>query len=148
MKPPRSVQRVRIRQVRDGRVRFSVNRVCRPRDVHEAIRPYYLGADREILSVLCLDSQNQPTSFNVVAIGDLNTARARPVEIVKPAILSNALSIILIHNHPSGLLEPSVEDIEFTHAVQRACDLVGISLADHLIVTDRAFVSLRERGLM
>lgn len=144
----KTVKRVRLKQVCDGRIRFAVDRVSRPREVYDAVMPYYKGADREILSVLCLDAQNQPNSFNVASIGALNTTRTRPAEILKAAILSNALGLILIHNHPSGELDPSPEDLEFTRAVQRACELVGIDLYDHLIVTDDGFTSFRERGLL
>ena len=144
----KTIKRVRLKQVCDGRIRFSVERVSRPRDVYDAVLPYYRGADREILSALCLDAQNQPTCFNVASIGALNTTRTRPADILKAAILSNALGLVLIHNHPSGELEPSPEDIEFTRAIQRACELVGIDLYDHLIVTDDGFTSFRERGLL
>ena len=144
----KTIKRIRLKQVCDGRIRFSVERVSRPRDVYDAVLPYYRGADREILSALCLDAQNQPTCFNVASIGALNTTRTRPADILKAAILSNALGLVLIHNHPSGELEPSPEDIEFTRAIQRACELVGIDLYDHLIVTDDGFTSFRERGLL
>ncbi len=144
----KTIKRVRLKQVCDGRIRFSVERVSRPRDVYDAVLPYYRGADREILSALCLDAQNQPTCFNVASIGALNTTRTRPAEILKAAILSNALGLVLIHNHPSGELDPSPEDIEFTRAIQRACELIGIELYDHLIVTDDGFTSFRERGLL
>ena len=144
----KTIKRVRLKQVCDGRTRFSVDRISRPRDVYDAVLPYYRGADREILSALCLDAQNQPNCFNVASIGALNTTRTRPADILKAAILSNALGLVLIHNHPSGELEPSPEDIEFTRAIQRACELVGIELYDHLIVTDDGFTSFRERGLL
>ncbi len=144
----KTIKRVRLKQVCDGRIRFSVDRISRPRDVYDAVLPFYRGADREILSALCLDAQNQPTCFNVASIGALNTTRTRPADILKAAILSNALGLVLIHNHPSGELEPSPEDIEFTRAIQRACELVGIDLYDHLIVTDDGFTSFRERGLL
>ena len=144
----KTVRRVRLKQVCDGRIRFAVDRVSRPREVYDAVLGYYKGADREILSVLCLDAQNQPNSFNVASIGALNTTRTRPAEILKAVILSNALGLILIHNHPSGELDASPEDVEFTRAVQRACELVGVELYDHLIVTDDGFTSLRERGLL
>ena len=143
----KTIKRIRLKQVCDGRIRFSVERVSRPQDVYDAVLPYYREADREILSVLCLDAQNQPTCFNVASIGALNTTRTRPAEILKVAILSNALGLVLIHNHPSGELEPSPEDLEFTSAIQQACELVGIELFDHVIVTDDGFTSLRERGL-
>ncbi len=148
MKSPHSVQKVRLRQVRDGRIKFSVDKVNKPHDVYQAVQRYYRGADREILSVLCLDAQNQPTCFNVASIGGLNTTRTRPAEILKVAILSNSAGIVLIHNHPSGELEPSPEDVEFTRAIQQACELVGIELYDHLVVTDSEFTSLRERGMV
>ena len=144
----KTIKRVRLRQVCDGRIRFAVDRISRPQDVYDAVLPYYRGADREILSALCLDAQNQPNCFNVASIGALNTTRTRPAEILKAGILSNSLGLVLIHNHPSSELEPSPEDLEFTRAVQRACELVGIELYDHLIVTDEGFTSFRERGLL
>ena len=143
-----SVPLVTLKQVRDRSIRFTVDRVQRPQDVFEAVLPYYREADREILSVLCLDSQNQPTAFSVASVGGLNTTRTRPAEILKSALLSNALALILVHNHPSGCQEPSPEDIEFTRAISRACEAVGLELYDHLVVTDTGFTSLRERGLL
>lgn len=144
----KTIPRVRLKQVRDGRLRLPVERLSRPQDVYKAVLPYYHGADREILSTLCLDAQNQPTCFNVTSVGTLNTTRTRPAEILKVAILSNALGVILVHNHPSGELEPSSEDLEFTNAVKKACELMGVDLYDHLIVSDEGFTSLRERGLL
>ena len=144
----KTIKRIRLRQVRDGRIKFAVEKIERPKDVYDAVIPYYRGADREILSVLCLDAQNQPTCFNVASIGALNTTRTRPAEILKVAIVTNASGLVIIHNHPSGSLEPSPEDLEFTRAMQQACELVGIDLYDHLVVTDDGFTSLRERGLI
>ncbi|MCZ6694994.1 MAG: hypothetical protein O7A63_00500, partial [Acidobacteria bacterium] len=60
----------------------------------------------------------------------------------------SALAFILVHNHPSGSLEASRDDVEFTKAMARAGDLIGISLYDHLIVSRRGYVSLKERGLI
>ena len=81
-------------------------------------------------------------------MGTLNTTRTHPREILHPAVVHFALGFILCHNHPSGCLEPSPEDLEFTRAVARAGELMGIELYDHLIVTRRGYTSLRERGLM
>ncbi len=144
----KTIQRVRLKQVCDGRIKFAVERISRPKDVYDAVLPYYKGADREILSTLCLNSQNQPTCFNIASMGSLNTTRTRPVDILKVAILSNALGLVMIHNHPSGNLEPSPEDLEFTRSIEKAGKLLGIELYDHLIVTDDRFMSFRERGLI
>lgn len=142
----RSVPRIRLKQVREGRVRFPIAAVVRPEDVYQAVRAFYKGRYREVLSVLCLDAQNVPVSFSVVSIGNLNITRTRPVDLLKVAILSNALSMILIHNHPSGRLEPSDEDVEFTREIARAGELMGVELYDHVVVTDRGYTSLRKRG--
>ena len=144
----KTIQRVRLKQVRDGRVKFKVDKITRPIEVYQAVLPYYKGADREMLSVLCLDTQGQPTLFNVVSVGSLNTTRTRPADILKPAILSNALGIILVHNHPSGTLTVSTEDIEFTKNIVKACEQLGLELHDHIIVTDKGFASMKERGLI
>ena len=61
---------------------------------------------------------------------------------------TNSLGILLIHNHPSGCLDPSHEDVEFTAAIKRASEICGIELYDHLIFTDDGYTSLRERGLI
>jgi len=73
---------------------------------------------------------------------------AGAADILKLAIVSNALSIILGHNHASGTLEVSPEDQEFTRNIKRACGTLGIGLYDHLIITDEGYSSLRELGLM
>jgi DNA repair protein RadC len=95
-----------------------------------------------------LDPQNTVVGCEEVSKGSLNTTRTHPREIYKSALLANALGIILGHNHPSGCLEPSPEDVEFTQAVSRAGELIGVELYDHVIVTDEGYTSLRERGLL
>lgn len=90
-KPTKSIQKVRLKQVRDGRVRFSVDRVRKPEEIYCAVLPYSRGADREMLSVLCLDGKNASTCFAIGSVGNLNTRRTRRAEILKPAILSNSL---------------------------------------------------------
>lgn len=145
---PRSVVRVRLRQVRDGRVRFAVERIRGPADVWQAVRGYYAGADREILSALYLDARHAPVCFHVIAVGSRNAAHAAPADVLKPALLANASALVLVHNHPSGDPEPSAEDVALTASVRRACELLGLHLLDHLVVVDDGFVSLGERGLL
>jgi DNA repair protein RadC len=105
-------------------------------------------AKKEHLVGLYLDAQNGLLHKETISIGSLNTTRSHPREILYPAVRHLALGFILAHNHPSGCLEPSPEDLEFTRAVQRAADLIGIELYDHLIVSRSGFTSLRERGLI
>ncbi len=118
-----------------------------PRQAFRQVRQ--LGrARKEHLVGLYLDAQNGLLHRETISIGSLNTTRTHPREILWPAVAHLALGFILAHNHPSGCLEPSPEDVEFTTAVRRASELIGIELYDHLIVADDRYVSLRERGLV
>ena len=122
-------------------------RVTRPRLVWPHVR--HLGrARKEHLVGLYLDAQNGLIHRETISIGSLNTTRTHPREILYPAVEHLALGFVLAHNHPSGCLEPSPEDVEFTRAVGRAGTLMGIELYDHLIVAGDRFVSLRERGVL
>lgn len=105
-------------------------------------------ARKEHLVGLYLDAQNAILYRETISVGSLNTTRAHPREILFPAVTHLALGFILAHNHPSGCLEPSTEDVEFTRAVRRAAAVMGIELYDHLIVARGGFVSMRERGLL
>ena len=102
----------------------------------------------ERLVGLYLSSQNTVLSKVVISKGTLNTTRSHPREILKPALDAQCLGFILVHNHPSGTLVPSSDDIEFTHAIGRAADLMGMPLYDHVIVSSQGFVSLKEKGLL
>lgn len=122
-------------------------RMIRPREVYQEVRDLaYLK--KEHLVGLYLDAQNGLIHRETLSVGSLNTTRTHPREILYPAILHLALGFILAHNHPSGSLDPSDEDVAFSRAVQRAGEIVGIELYDHLIITGRGFVSLRERGAL
>ena len=121
-------------------------RLTRPADVFKQVR--HIGClKKEHLLGLYLDAQNGLAHMETISIGSLNTTRTHPREILHPAIVHLALGFILAHNHPSGSLDPSDEDIAFSRAVHRASEVIGIELYDHLIVTADGFTSLRERGV-
>ena len=120
-------------------------KLTRPRDAWLAAKDI-ARAKKEHLIGLYLDAQNTLVARETISIGSLNTTRTHPREILYPAIAHLALGFILVHNHPSGSLDPSDEDVAFTRAVHRAAETVGIELFDHLIVAKGGFTSLRERG--
>lgn len=105
-------------------------------------------ARKEHLVALYLDAQNHLLGRETVSVGGLNTTRTHPREIFQPAIALSAMGVILAHNHPSGSLTPSQEDVDFTRAIRRASEILGIGLYDHIIVSDKGWVSLKEKGLM
>jgi DNA repair protein RadC len=122
-------------------------RITSPKEVHAQVRDL-ATAKKEHLIGLYLDSQNHLLARETISIGSLNTTRTHPREILQPAITHLALGFILVHNHPSGTLVPSSDDVEFTRAISRAGDLMGIPLYDHVIVSREGFVSLKEKGML
>jgi len=92
-------------------------------------------ADREQLICLYLNTKNWPIGRQTVSVGSLNSSLWHPRELIKGAILANAATFILVHNHPSGDPTPSNEDDQVTARAARAGEAVGISLLDHVIIS-------------
>lgn len=105
--------------------------------------------DRELVCVVNLQSDLKPINMNIVSIGALRESMIHPRELMKSAILSNANSIMMIHNHPSGNLEPSREDILVTDRIHQVGELLGIQLTDHIIVgKGNEYYSFHEKDKM
>lgn len=102
---------------------------------------------REMLVCLFLDSQARLVQKHLIAVGSLNVARATPRDVLLPALVNNAAVIVMAHNHPSGIAEPSEDDIRFTRSVGRAANLMGVALVDHLILARDGLYSMRARGI-
>jgi DNA repair protein RadC len=99
----------------------------------------------EVLYVLCFDTKMRIVALHKVSEGALNSAIVHPREIFKSAILNNAGSIIIAHNHPSYCEKPSQEDLEITQRIASAGQILGIELLDHLIVTPERHYSIKEK---
>ena len=105
--------------------------------------------DREVLAVVMLQVDLKPIAVSVVSMGTLNEALAHPREILKPIILANAGSVMLVHNHVSGSLKPSVEDVQLTDRMQKVCNLLGTPVIDHVIIgRGDQFYSFQEKGVL
>ena len=103
---------------------------------------------QEVFGFLALNNRNTVTAIHEVSRGTINHAPANPREVFKAAILYNAASIILFHNHPSGDTEPSIEDLKITEEIKKAGELLGIKVLDHIIVGDGKYRSLKAEKLM
>lgn len=90
--------------------------------------------DREVVGVINFDSKMRPINVNFVSAGTLNSSIAHPRELMKSAILSNAASMMMIHNHPSQDVTPSKADVEITDKMMKICDVMNIPLLDHIII--------------
>ncbi len=105
-------------------------------------------AQREVFAVLFLDTQHRLIRYQELFMGTIDAAAVYPREVVKAALQYNAAAVILAHNHPSGVAEPSQADISITTKIQDALNLVDVRLLDHFVVGDGTPVSLAERGLL
>lgn len=143
------VEIVSIKMVRESSVLYKNRRITCSRDAFEFGRKFLEDADREHLIVCCLDIKCQPTTVNVVSIGSLNASIIHPREVYKVSILSNAASILIFHNHPSGDPTPSNEDISITNRLKECGELLGIELTDHIIIgSSSSYVSLKDKGII
>lgn len=107
--------------------------------------------DREVVCVVNLKASLEPINFSIASMGVLDQSIVHPREMMKSIILSNAAKIMIIHNHPSGKLNPSKEDIEVTDRMQQACSLIGVQVLDHIIIgggNDRQYYSFHENSVM
>ncbi|MGH0601586.1 JAB domain-containing protein [Bacillus mycoides] len=145
-RPAKRVNIVRLKMVKVGSLLYKERRIKSPEDASVLLKQFLGEVDREYFIVLCLDTKNQPTAINVCHIGSLNASIVHPREVLKPAIISNAASIIVAHNHPSNDPTPSREDIEVTKRLAEAGKIIGVELLDHVIVCSDSFVFLKEKG--
>ena len=114
----------------------------------EYLVPYFFGRLTETVFLLCLDANCKVLCCREVAQGSVNSANISVREIVKVALFTKATSVILAHNHPSGVALPSAEDLQTTHRVAMALEAVDVHMADHIIVADGDYVSLAQSGYL
>jgi DNA repair protein RadC len=106
------------------------------------------SARKEHFLILCLNARRQLVHHETVSIGTLSASLVHPREVFAPAIAHSAAAVVAVHNHPSGDPSPSSEDRDVTRRLQRCGELLGIPLADHVVVSESGFFSFRERGLL
>ncbi len=117
-----------------------------PDDLVRLIRSRLLGKEKECFLVIPLNRRNVVLGYEeIVSVGTLDSSLVDTREVFKKAILKNAASVIIAHNHPSGNTEPSPEDIDITRRLVKAGDTLGIPVLDHIIVSDEGFTSLKSR---
>ncbi len=131
------------KQETKGEIRF--NQPC-------SIADYYMleyrFKEREELVLIMLDTKGKLLRDAVISSGTINYSIVEPREVFVTAFQYHAVQIILLHNHPSGDPTPSKEDINATKRIQKAGEIVGIELIDHIIIGDNRYISMRERDLM
>ena len=103
---------------------------------------------KEHFAAFYIDTQNCLIERQIISIGTLNASLVHPREVFEPAVRLSASSVILAHNHPSGNCEPSQDDIEITKRLTEAGKILGMDIADHVIITKDKFLSFKEQNLI
>lgn len=146
---PFKLEVVSIRLVKDAPL-FSDHKITSPADAVKVLGDFLCEMDREVMCVINLRTDGTPINCNIVSMGTINQTLAEPKELFKTSILSNAAEMIIVHNHPSGELNPSKQDIMVTDRMLKLTELMGIKLADHVIVggDNSQYFSFREKKLL
>lgn len=138
---------VSVRLVKDAPVLSGV-KIVSPESAVEALGSVMSEIDREVVAVINLKADGIPINASFVSVGTINAALTEPRELLKASLLSNAANVIMIHNHPSGNLTPSKQDISLTNRMIEVFSLMGMPLLDHVIVggDNKSFYSMKQKG--
>ena len=147
-----NIQKYSLRVVKETGGRYDLSKVIKsPKDAFRIfvevldmhIRP------EEVFAIITLDIKNQITGVFEVSVGTLTSSQVHPREVFKRAILQNSAAIILGHNHPSGIPDPSKDDINITNKLMEGGKLLGIDVLDHVIVGNNVtYISMKEKGVI
>lgn len=121
--------------------------VC-PTDVYNLLFPVFFGVTHEKLVAVFLSNRNDVIDYKVITTGTSNQTLISSKDIVLEAMRRGADGIIIVHNHPSGICEPSIDDKQATEMLKKAAKLMDIQLIDHVIISEKETFSFREKGLI
>lgn len=122
--------------------------ISHPEQIKAFVRAMLRDRSREVFACLFLDNRHRQIAFEELFQGTIDSASVYPRVVIQRALYHNATAVILTHNHPSGVAEPSTADRQLTSMLQEALSLIDVRLLDHLIVGDDEVTSFSERGLL
>ena len=122
--------------------------VNNPQDAAQLVLRELSLADKEHFMIIMLNAKHRVIAKKIVSIGHLQASLVHPREMFKEAIRRSSAAVILVHNHPSGDLTPSGDDIRTTERLCEVGAILGIDVLDHIIVADNRYLSFREQGLL
>lgn len=122
--------------------------VLTPRDAAELLMPQFSAASVERFGVLLLDAKHRALRTRLLSVGTLDASVAHPREVFREAVRAGAAAVVLFHNHPSGDPTPSRDDVALTGRMVTAGEIMGIDVADHVILAETAYYSFKEARLL
>ncbi|HBG1195112.1 TPA: DNA repair protein RadC [Clostridioides difficile] len=144
----KKIEIVKVKLVKEKDLFVNNIHIKEPKDCYKVILNFLDNPDREHFIILGLSTNNKICIISTISIGTLNSSLVHPREVFKIAILSNCSKIIISHNHPSGNCKPSQEDKNITNRLIDSGNLLGISILDHIIVSDESYFSFKENELL
>ena len=127
--------------------KITIAQLLSPQDVFDHLKEIR-ESKKEHFVVFFLDSRNQQIHREIISVGTINASLVHPREVFEPAVKHLAVQVILCHNHPSGDLDPSEDDLMVNKRLAESGKLLGIEVLDHIIVTKDSFSSFKENGLL
>lgn len=124
---------------------FTQNKISDSKQLQELAKSLVPESEmnlREVLGIIFLDSENKTMGYNIVTTGTIDGTILDIKQVIQNALICNAVSIAIFHNHPSGNLEPSNKDLSATMKLKEACDILNINLLDSIIVTENNVLSI------
>ena len=146
-----SVLGLRVVKERSGNYDFEDKKISSPSKARDILEEVFELSElaEEVFILMCLDTKNKVTGLFKVSQGSLNASIVHPREVFKRALMQNSNAVILAHNHPSGDVTPSGEDISVTRRLQEAGDILDIKVLDHLIIgAGGRYKSFKEDGII
>ncbi|MBG0763656.1 MAG: DNA repair protein RadC [Tissierellales bacterium] len=123
-------------------------KITSPQDVSALVMEDMRYYKKEYFKIILLDTKNKVIDIITISIGSLNSSIVHPREVFLEAVKKSSASIILLHNHPSGEVQPSREDINITQRLIEAGDIMGIKVLDHIIIGDGTYLSFKEENII
>ena len=142
-----SISIVSVKLIKEKDVHYGTTTIRNPGELASVARKFLDNTDREVFLTIHFSSVNTINSIHVVSVGSLDRTVVHAREVFKAAILSNSSTIALVHNHPSGTLIPSEEDILITKKLVQCGEILDIKVVDHIIVADDQYLSFAERKI-
>jgi len=142
-----SISIVRVKLVKEKGAYYGAKSIRNPGELASVARRFLDNTDREVFLTINFSPANTINSIHVVTIGSLDRTVVHPREVFKAAILSNSSSIALVHNHPSGSLNPSPEDILITKKLVQCGEILDIKVMDHIIIADDQHLSFAQQKI-
>lgn len=141
-----NISLITLKVVKEKSIAYEDWKVTSPKRAYEIVKDFIGNTDREHLGIMMLNCSKEVNGIEICSIGTLDASLVSPREVFKSAIITNSAGIIIFHTHPSGNISPSIEDKMVTELLDKASQIIGIPIIDHIILGFNDFYSFKLNG--